>query len=80
VAIAALRRVVDALEAKVHERKSDRQAEVAGIGAFISPGRSLSGGIERARLADRLGFDAIYTMSCQLRWCLNGARLSLPVW
>lgn len=34
---------------------------MAGIGTFISPGRSLDGGVERARLADRLGFDAIYT-------------------
>jgi probable F420-dependent oxidoreductase len=34
---------------------------MSGIGAFISPGRSLEAGVERARLADRLGFDAIYT-------------------
>jgi alkanesulfonate monooxygenase SsuD/methylene tetrahydromethanopterin reductase-like flavin-dependent oxidoreductase (luciferase family) len=34
---------------------------VAGIGSFISPGRSLETGIERARLADSLGFDAVYT-------------------
>jgi probable F420-dependent oxidoreductase len=34
---------------------------VAGVGAFISPGRSLHRGIERAQLADRLGFDSIYT-------------------
>jgi probable F420-dependent oxidoreductase len=32
-----------------------------GIGTFVSPGRSLDGGAERARLADRLGFDSIYT-------------------
>jgi F420-dependent oxidoreductase-like protein len=34
---------------------------VAGIGTFISPGRSLESGIERARLAEGLGFDSIYT-------------------
>jgi alkanesulfonate monooxygenase SsuD/methylene tetrahydromethanopterin reductase-like flavin-dependent oxidoreductase (luciferase family) len=34
---------------------------VAGVGTFISPGRSLELGIERARLAERLGFDSIYT-------------------
>jgi alkanesulfonate monooxygenase SsuD/methylene tetrahydromethanopterin reductase-like flavin-dependent oxidoreductase (luciferase family) len=34
---------------------------VAGIGAFISPGRSLERTIERVRAADRLGFDAVYT-------------------
>jgi F420-dependent oxidoreductase-like protein len=33
---------------------------VAGIGAFISPGRDLPKAIERVRLADRLGFDAAY--------------------
>ena len=31
---------------------------VAGIGAFISPGRSLDKTVERAALADALGFDA----------------------
>jgi probable F420-dependent oxidoreductase len=34
---------------------------VAGIGTFIAPGRSLGRAIERARLADRLGFGSIYT-------------------
>ena len=34
---------------------------MAGVGTFISPGRSLETGIERARLADSLGFDSIYT-------------------
>ena len=34
---------------------------MAGAGTFISPGRSLELGIERARLAERLGFDSIYT-------------------
>jgi alkanesulfonate monooxygenase SsuD/methylene tetrahydromethanopterin reductase-like flavin-dependent oxidoreductase (luciferase family) len=34
---------------------------VAGIGTFISPSRSLESGVERARLADSLGFDAVYT-------------------
>ena len=33
---------------------------VAGIGAFISPGRSLDKTVERAALADRLGYDAAY--------------------
>jgi F420-dependent oxidoreductase-like protein len=33
---------------------------VPGIGAFISPGRSLSRSLERLRLADELGFDAAY--------------------
>jgi alkanesulfonate monooxygenase SsuD/methylene tetrahydromethanopterin reductase-like flavin-dependent oxidoreductase (luciferase family) len=34
---------------------------VAGIGTFISPGKSLERGITRARLADELGFDSVYT-------------------
>jgi alkanesulfonate monooxygenase SsuD/methylene tetrahydromethanopterin reductase-like flavin-dependent oxidoreductase (luciferase family) len=34
---------------------------VAGIGAFISPGRSLAKTLERVALADELGFDAAYT-------------------
>jgi F420-dependent oxidoreductase-like protein len=34
---------------------------VAGIGSFISPGRSLETAIKRARLADELGFDSVYT-------------------
>jgi alkanesulfonate monooxygenase SsuD/methylene tetrahydromethanopterin reductase-like flavin-dependent oxidoreductase (luciferase family) len=34
---------------------------VAGIGTFISPGRSLEKAITRARLADELGFDSVYT-------------------
>jgi alkanesulfonate monooxygenase SsuD/methylene tetrahydromethanopterin reductase-like flavin-dependent oxidoreductase (luciferase family) len=34
---------------------------VAGIGAFISPGRALPKALERVALADRLGFDAAYT-------------------
>jgi alkanesulfonate monooxygenase SsuD/methylene tetrahydromethanopterin reductase-like flavin-dependent oxidoreductase (luciferase family) len=33
---------------------------VAGIGTFISPGRSLERAITRARLADELGFDSVY--------------------
>lgn len=33
---------------------------VAGIGAFISPGRDLAKTLERVGLADRLGFDAVY--------------------
>jgi len=34
---------------------------VAGVGAFISPGRSLERAITRTRLADELGFDSVYT-------------------
>lgn len=34
---------------------------MAGIGSFISPGRSLETAIKRARLADELGFDSAYT-------------------
>jgi probable F420-dependent oxidoreductase len=34
---------------------------VAGIGTFVSPGRDLQKGIERAAKADDLGFDSIYT-------------------
>lgn len=33
---------------------------MAGVGAFIAPGRSLEKGIERARLADSLGLDSVY--------------------
>jgi alkanesulfonate monooxygenase SsuD/methylene tetrahydromethanopterin reductase-like flavin-dependent oxidoreductase (luciferase family) len=33
---------------------------VAGIGAFISPGRSLDKALERVALADQLGFDSAY--------------------
>jgi len=32
-----------------------------GIGAFISPGRSLERTLERVALADRLGYDSVYT-------------------
>ena len=34
---------------------------MSGIGAFISPGRSLEKTLERVSLADRLGYDAAYT-------------------
>ena len=34
---------------------------MAGIGAFISPGKSIDRGIERVRLAEGLGFDSVYT-------------------
>jgi alkanesulfonate monooxygenase SsuD/methylene tetrahydromethanopterin reductase-like flavin-dependent oxidoreductase (luciferase family) len=34
---------------------------VSGIGTFISPGKSLERAITRARLADELGFDSVYT-------------------
>ncbi len=34
---------------------------MAGISAFISPGRSLQSTVERVALADRLGYDAAYT-------------------
>ena len=32
-----------------------------GIGAFISPGRSLDAALDRARLADELGYHSVYT-------------------
>ena len=34
---------------------------MAGIGAFISPGRALEKGVERVRLAESLGYDSVYT-------------------
>jgi F420-dependent oxidoreductase-like protein len=34
---------------------------MAGVGAFISAGRSLDRALQRVRAADRLGFDAAYT-------------------
>src|SRR5215217_6053530 len=34
---------------------------MTGIGAFISAGRSLDSALERARLADGLGFDSVFT-------------------
>jgi alkanesulfonate monooxygenase SsuD/methylene tetrahydromethanopterin reductase-like flavin-dependent oxidoreductase (luciferase family) len=34
---------------------------MSGISAFISPGRSLPKTLERVALADRLGYDAVYT-------------------
>jgi F420-dependent oxidoreductase-like protein len=34
---------------------------MAGIGAFVSPGRSLDSALDRARLADELGFEGVYT-------------------
>lgn len=34
---------------------------MAGIGAFIAPGRKLARGVERVALAERLGYDAVYT-------------------
>jgi F420-dependent oxidoreductase-like protein len=34
---------------------------VSGIGAFISAGRSLDSALDRARLADELGFDSVFT-------------------
>ena len=37
------------------------QSPVAGISAFISPGRSLDRALDRVALADRLGYDAAYT-------------------
>jgi alkanesulfonate monooxygenase SsuD/methylene tetrahydromethanopterin reductase-like flavin-dependent oxidoreductase (luciferase family) len=40
---------------------------VAGLGAFVSPGRSLDGGVERARLVERLGYDSIYTTQIAAR-------------
>jgi alkanesulfonate monooxygenase SsuD/methylene tetrahydromethanopterin reductase-like flavin-dependent oxidoreductase (luciferase family) len=40
---------------------------MAGVGTFISPGRSLEGGVERARLFERLGFDSVYTTQIAAR-------------
>jgi F420-dependent oxidoreductase-like protein len=34
---------------------------MAGIGAFISAGRSLDSALDRARLADELGFESVFT-------------------
>jgi len=34
---------------------------MAGIGAFISAGRSLDSALDRVRLADELGFDSVFT-------------------
>lgn len=34
---------------------------MAGIGAFISPGKDLQRALKRVELADRLGFDSVYT-------------------
>src|SRR5215203_2586733 len=34
---------------------------MSGIGAFISAGRSLDTALDRARLADGLGFDSVFT-------------------
>jgi len=34
---------------------------VAGLGTFVSVGRSLDRALERVRLADELGFDSVYT-------------------
>jgi F420-dependent oxidoreductase-like protein len=34
---------------------------MAGIGAFISAGRSLDAALDRVRLADELGFDSVFT-------------------
>jgi alkanesulfonate monooxygenase SsuD/methylene tetrahydromethanopterin reductase-like flavin-dependent oxidoreductase (luciferase family) len=44
---------------------------VAGIGTFISPGRSLETAIKRARLADELGFDSVYTTHIAARDSLS---------
>jgi probable F420-dependent oxidoreductase len=42
-------------------RRDDITPAMPGIGAFISAGRSLDAALERARLADELGFDSVYT-------------------
>jgi alkanesulfonate monooxygenase SsuD/methylene tetrahydromethanopterin reductase-like flavin-dependent oxidoreductase (luciferase family) len=44
---------------------------VAGIGTFISPGKSLERAITRARLADELGFDSVYTTQVARRDALT---------
>jgi alkanesulfonate monooxygenase SsuD/methylene tetrahydromethanopterin reductase-like flavin-dependent oxidoreductase (luciferase family) len=36
------------------------ESRIPGIGAFISPGKSLDGALERLKLADGLGFDSAY--------------------
>ena len=36
-------------------------ADMPGVGAFISPGRDLAKTLDRVALADRLGFDSVYT-------------------
>jgi alkanesulfonate monooxygenase SsuD/methylene tetrahydromethanopterin reductase-like flavin-dependent oxidoreductase (luciferase family) len=42
-------------------RDSYMNRVVAGVSAFISPGKSLDRTLERVALADRLGYDAAYT-------------------
>jgi alkanesulfonate monooxygenase SsuD/methylene tetrahydromethanopterin reductase-like flavin-dependent oxidoreductase (luciferase family) len=42
-------------------RDSYMNPPLAGIGAFISPGKSLERTLKRVALADRLSFDAVYT-------------------
>ena len=48
-----------------YERRGGRLSyinrRVSGIGAFISPGKSLQRALDRVALADRLGYDAAYT-------------------
>ena len=51
---------------------------VAGISAFISPGRSLETTLERATLADRLGYDAAYTTHIAGRGWLTVAMAYAP--
>jgi alkanesulfonate monooxygenase SsuD/methylene tetrahydromethanopterin reductase-like flavin-dependent oxidoreductase (luciferase family) len=40
---------------------------VAGVGAFIAPGKSLEKGIERTKLADSLGLDSVYVTQIAAR-------------
>jgi alkanesulfonate monooxygenase SsuD/methylene tetrahydromethanopterin reductase-like flavin-dependent oxidoreductase (luciferase family) len=44
---------------------------VAGFGAFITPGRSLDRALERVRLAERLGYDAVYVTHIAARDSLS---------
>lgn len=44
---------------------------MAGVGAFIAPGKTLERGIERVRLADSLGLDAVYTTHIAARDSLS---------
>ena len=52
---------VEAPPRRESHRRFVYQSRVAGISAFISPGRSLGATLDRVALADRLGYDAAYT-------------------
>ena len=44
---------------------------MAGVGAFIAPGKTLEKGVERVRLADSIGLDAVYTTHIAARDSLS---------